>query len=303
MKKRVISLVLSSLLALGALAGCGSSADKAEVAGAQKAQEATEQTADQAGDTAAESAEATGEVTVIKAATSARPRPFTYVDDDGNLTGQNIELIKAVFDKLPQYELEIEVTEFASIFTGIDAGLYDLGVNNIAKNPDREAKYLFTDPEMVNHYIAVVNKNIDITSITDLTELAGKKYVGAAGNDKTTVIETYNDAHPDQQITIDYTEADVLQTLYDVESGKEDFLIIDAPMYFGYYGPEFNFDVNTFDLSNVKSASYSYFIVGKENTKLAEDINAALKQVIEEGISTEIDIKFLGEDYSPIITE
>jgi polar amino acid transport system substrate-binding protein len=302
MKKKVISLVLSSLLALGALAGCGSSSDTAEVAGAQRAEEATEQTQDGAQD-AADNTEAAGEVTVIHAATSGNPRPFTYIDEEGNLVGQNIELIKAVFDKLPQYELEIEVTEFPSIFTGIDAGIYDLGVNNIAKNPDREAKYLFTDPEMVNHYIAVVNKNIDITSIEDLTELAGKKYVGSAGNDKTTVVEKYNEEHPDKQITIDYTEAELLSQLYDVESGKEDFLIIDAPMYNGYYGPEFKFDVNTFDLTNVKSSSYSYFIVGKDNTKLAEDINAALKQVIEEGISTEIDIKYLGEDYSPIITE
>ena len=174
MKKRVISLVLSSLLALGALAGCGSSADTTEVAGEQRAEETTEQTADGAQE-AADNAEAAGEVTVIHAATSGNPRPFTYIDEEGNLVGQNIELIKAVFDKLPQYELEIEVTEFPSIFTGIDAGIYDLGVNNIAKNPDREAKYLFTDPEMVNHYIAVVNKNIDITSIEDLTELAGTK--------------------------------------------------------------------------------------------------------------------------------
>ena len=302
MKKKVISLVLSSLLALGALAGCGSSADTAEVAGEHRAEETTEQTADGAQE-AADNAEAAGEVTVIHAATSGNPRPFTYIDEEGNLVGQNIELIKAVFDKLPQYELEIEVTEFPSIFTGIDAGIYDLGVNNIAKNPDREAKYLFTDPEMVNHYIAVVNKNIDITSIEDLTELAGTKYVGSAGNDKTTVVEKYNEEHPDKQITIDYTEAELLSQLYDVESGKEDFLIIDAPMYNGYYGPEFKFDVNTFDLTNVKSSSYSYFIVGKDNTKLAEDINAALKQVIEEGISTEIDIKYLGEDYSPIITE
>ena len=141
MKKKVISLVLSSLLALGALAGCGSSSDTAEVAGAQRAEETTEQTADGAQE-AADNAEAAEGVTVIKAATSARPRPFTYIDDEGNLTGQNIELIKAVFDKLPQYELEIEVTEFASIFTGIDAGLYDLGVNNIAKNPDRDGKPL-----------------------------------------------------------------------------------------------------------------------------------------------------------------
>ena len=185
----------------------------------------------------------------------------------------------------------------------ICTGRYVVGVNNIAKNPEREAKYLYTDPEMVNHYIAVVNKDIDITEIKDLTELAGKKYIGSAGNDKTTVVETYNDEHPDQQIVIDYTESDLLTQLYDVESGKEDFLIIDAPMYNGYYGPEFKFDVNTFDLTNVKSASYSYFIVAKDNTKLAEEINAALKQVIDEGISTEIDIKFLGEDFSPGITE
>lgn len=297
MKKKSVSLLLTALLTIGAITGCGSSSSQADVSVAEpEANEVTETEAKDSG---------SGEqaVTVIHAATSGNPRPFTYIDEDGNLTGQNIELIKAVFDKLPQYELDIEVTEFASIFTGIDSGTYDLGVNNIAKNPDREAKYLFTDPEMVNHYIAVVNKDIEIDSIVDLTELAGKKYVGSAGNDKTTVVETYNDAHPDQQITIDYTEADLLTQLYDVESGKEDFLIIDAPMYNGYYGPEFNFDVNTFDLTNVKSSSYSYFIVAKDNTKLAEEINAALKQVIDEGISTEIDIKFLGEDFSPGITE
>ena len=298
MKKKIISLVLTVGLTLGTLTGCGQSAAQASEGTQETAQETTQVQAEETAQ-----ADAPAEVTVIHAATSGAPRPFTYVDEDGNLTGQNIELIKAVFDKLPQYELVIEKTEFPSIFTGIDAGLYDLGVNNIAKNPDREAKYLFTDPEMVNHYIAVVNKNIDITEITDLTELAGKKYIGSAGNDKTTVVEKYNDEHPDQQIIIDYTESDLLTQLNDVEAGKEDFLIIDAPMYNGYYGPEFNFDVNTFDLSNVKSSSYSYFIVAKDNTQLAEDINAALKQVIEEGISTEIDIKFLGEDYSPGITE
>lgn len=295
MKNRIISSALSALLAAGVLTGCGNTAKVPEVSGTTEAQ--TPET------TVAQNSEKTGDVTVIRAATSAHPRPFTYIDEDGNLTGQNIELIKAVFDKLPQYELEIEVTEFSSIFTGIDAGTYDLGVNNIAKNPEREAKYLYTDPEMVNHYIAVVNKDIAIDSIKDLTELAGKKYTGPAGNDKTTVVENYNDAHPDKKITIDYTDADLLTLLYDVESGKEDFLIMDAPIYNGYYGPEFNLDVNVFDLSDVKSASYSYFIVAKDNTKLAEDINGALKQVIDEGISTEIDIKYLGEDFSPRITE
>ncbi len=294
MKKRTLGLLMSALVAVGALTACGSSDSSAVISDEETPTTLATDDAD---------AEYTGEVTVIHAATAGGPKPFIYTDDDGNLVGQNIELIQAVFDKLPQYELEIETTEFQSIFTGIDAGIYDLGVNNIAKNPEREAKYLYTDPEMVNHYIAVVNKDIDIDSIEDLTELAGKKYIGAAGNDKTTVIENYNDEHPGQEIIIDYTDADVLTTLYDVESGKEDFLIIDEPMYNGYYGPEFNLDVNTFDLSNVKSATYSYFIVAKDNTQLADDINKALQEVINEGISTEIDIKYLGEDYTPGITE
>jgi polar amino acid transport system substrate-binding protein len=156
---------------------------------------------------------------------------------------------------------------------------------------------------MENHYIVVANKSIQIDEIKDLTELAGKKYTGTAGNDKTTVIESYNDEHPDQQITIDYTESDLQTQLQAVADGTEDFLIIDEPMYYGYYEPEFQFDLNVYDLSNVKSASYSYFIVAKDNTQLAEDINQALKEVIADGTSKKICEKYFGKDYSPSITE
>jgi len=105
---KIITLLLAGVLTVGTLTGCGKKAE-ANADGSEKI--------------------------VIKAATSGNPRPFTYIGDDGELLGQNIELIQAVFDRLPQYELEIEVTEFPSIFTGIDSNLYQLGVNNIAKNP------------------------------------------------------------------------------------------------------------------------------------------------------------------------
>lgn len=274
--KRILTATTVASLCMG-LVACGSSSGKQDKDSAGKDQK----------------------VTVIKAATSGNPRPFTYVDDDGKLKGHNIELIEAVFDKLPQYKLEIETTEFSSIFTGIDAGHYRLGVNNIAKNPEREAKYLYTDPEMENHYLVVANKNVNIENINDLTELQGTHYIGAAGNDKTTLIENYNDEHPEQQITIDYSDADVLTQLQAVEAGTEDFLVIDEPMYKGYYEPEFKLDVKTYSLENVKSATYSYFIVGKDDTQLADDINQALKEVIKDGTSKKINEKYFGADYSP----
>lgn len=287
---RMTSMILAATMCLG-LAACGSSTQTTQEAGTVEETSSAQETAT----TEASS----GGVTVIKAGTSGSPRPFVYVDDDNNLTGHNIELIEAVFERLPQYELEIEKTEFSSIFTGIDAGYYRLGVNNLAKNAEREAKYLYTDPEMVNHYIVLANKNIDIDEIQDLTELAGTHYIGGPGNDKTTLIENYNEEHPDAQIIIDYADSDLLLQIQAVEDGSEDFLIIDEPMYKGYYEPEFHPDVNTYSLENVASAAYSYFIVGKDDTQLAEDINAALKEVIADGTAREICLKYFGEDYSP----
>jgi len=64
---------------------------------------------------------------VIYAATGGSPRPFTYVDDSGKVVGHNIELVRAVFARLPQYKLEIEVTDFPSIFAGLDADRYQIG--------------------------------------------------------------------------------------------------------------------------------------------------------------------------------
>ena len=44
---------------------------------------------------------------------------------------------------------------------------------------------------------------------------------------------------------------------------------------------------------------FSYLIVSKGNEKLAEDIDKALKEVIEDGTSKEINLKWFGSDYSP----
>ena len=46
--------------------------------------------------------------TTVIAATGGNPKPFTF-EEDGKLTGHNIELLKAVFDRLPQYKLELTI--------------------------------------------------------------------------------------------------------------------------------------------------------------------------------------------------
>ncbi|MEX2805664.1 transporter substrate-binding domain-containing protein [Streptococcus sp. H31] len=243
------------------------------------------------------------EKNIVVAATSGSPKPFTY-EEDGELTGQNIELIKAVFEKLPQYKLKIVKVEFSSIFSGLTSGRYHIAVNNLAKNEEREKNYLFTDPIFKNAYVVIFKNGSDKTKAADeWSDLAGLSTVGSSGVNSTTAIEEYNKANPDSTIELNYSSEDLKSQLEGVESGKYDFLVMDKPM-FEYYQKEYNLDLTgkmiSGDLSSaLMSEPYSYFVVGKEETQLAEDINTALKEIVEDGTSKQINEKYFDEDYSP----
>ncbi len=226
------------------------------------------------------------------------------MDSSNQLTGHNIELIKAVFDRLPQYKLEIEVTDFPSIFAGLDSDRYQIGVNNFAKNEKRKEKYLFTDPIFANEYVAIFAKNNDkAAGIETWDDLAGLKTISSAGINITTALENYNASNPQNPIAIEYSDEDLVLQIQDVEAGKYDFVLMDKPM-FEYYQKEFNFNVAGVSISNTLSKDlmeepFSYLIVSKGNEKLVEDINKALKEVTEDGTSREINLKWFGSDYSP----
>ncbi|MGT2907071.1 transporter substrate-binding domain-containing protein [Streptococcus dentiloxodontae] len=250
-----------------------------------------------------EKAEAS-DVRTITVATGGNPAPFSFTDDSGKLTGQNIDLLKAVFDKLPQYKLDLVQTEFSSIFTGLSSGRYQMGANNIAKNKEREANYLFSDPIFANSYVVIFNKNSALNhGITSWNDLAGLSTVGSSGINTTTAIESYNKAHPDATITFTYSQEDLTSQLQGVESGKYDFLLMDKPM-FDYYQKEFDYDLTSQDVSGdlaseLLTEPYSYFVFAQGEEKLQKDVNKALREVIEDGTSKEINEKYFETDYSP----
>lgn len=277
--KKILTVALSATLLAGLLTGC------------QKAD--------------ADKGAADIGKTKIYAVTGASPRPFSYYGDDNSLVGHNIELTEAIFEKLPQYELVWEVTDFPSIFAGLDSDKYQLGVNNFGMNEERKEKYLFTSPTFANELIVVANKDIDLGEITDYPDLAGKTFIGQAGVFQTTLVENYNNEHPDAQITIEYTDADLNIQLDKVASGAVDFTTIDAPMYYGYYQPEFNYDLNTSSLAGHTSTDglFSYLIVSKGNEQLVDEINAAWYEVVKEGKSKEICEKYFTKDYSPALED
>lgn len=248
-------------------------------------------------------ATATVEATRIVIGTSGAPKPFTYVDETEELVGFDIEVAKAVFERLPQYEVSFQVTEFASVLAGLDSGLYHVGANNFALNKERQEKYIYTDPIFKNQYvIAVAEDNEEIKSFADI---AGKTTEVSAGVNYTTALENYNDANPDKAAILKYTEMELLPILQNIENGISDFQLIDAAMLEIFKG-EFGVKLKALSLTEeeaalISNSNYSYFLVsrGTEGEQLTEDINKALAEVIADGTVTEISQKYFGNDFAP----
>lgn len=59
------------------------------------------------------------------------------VDENNEIGGSDIEILKAIFEKLPQYELDIIKAD--DPLTGLTGGLYDLAVNNYSWRDERES--------------------------------------------------------------------------------------------------------------------------------------------------------------------
>ena len=86
MKNKILNRVIATIgvtaVLFGSLTGCGSASSSST-------------------DTAASG------VTKVTVATKGSPAPYMVVDENNEIGGSDIEIVKAIFEKLPQYELEI----------------------------------------------------------------------------------------------------------------------------------------------------------------------------------------------------
>lgn len=293
LKKAISALVVGTMTM--SLAACGNSTSTAESSQASGAESSAAQTA-AASDAAAETTEVTK---IVAATTGTGPSPYIYQNDDGEIDGYEIAVLKEIFSRLPQYELELATTEFASIFTGMDAGYYQLGVNNISYNTERGQKYLFSDVYNVSTYgILVRDDNTDIQTIYDL---AGHTTETSPTSYNASMYEAYNEANPDATIEVTYIE-DSNTTPLSVSDGKIDFELFSKTTL--------KAQVEEYGLTNVKiidvpiedstafmdKLSGTFFIISAEYPQLVEDINEAFEAALADGTILEISNQYLGED-------
>lgn len=77
----------------------------------------------------------------------ANENPYAYATPDGKLTGEAVEVARAVFTALGIEEMDGVLTEFGSLIPGIRAGRFDVITAGMYITPKRCEQVLFADPE------------------------------------------------------------------------------------------------------------------------------------------------------------
>ncbi|MCD7766138.1 MAG: transporter substrate-binding domain-containing protein [Lachnospiraceae bacterium] len=245
------------------------------------------------------------EVTTIIAATKGSPTPYMTIDENNEVQGSDIDIIRAVFDRLPQYELEIIVAD--DPLTGLTSGLYDIAVNNYGWREERGETYYYSYPYKVGYDVYI--QRIDDEPLTGLQDLADRGYkieVGA-GSLKASALEAWNEENPDHQINIVYSEGDFQTKFQNIIDGKTDVAIDDGPILdtlITQFGMENDIVGNPIDedtQSFISPYNGSYFLFAKDENgaALREEVNEVLKELKEDGTLAEITTEYFGQDTSP----
>ncbi|MGX8794981.1 amino acid ABC transporter substrate-binding protein [Fusibacter sp. JL298sf-3] len=147
-----------------------------------------------------ETAPSSAEDTVIKVGMSGGYQPYTYLDENGELTGFDVDVWKAIGEQLDM-EIEFVTSNFSGLFGMLDTGKIDTIANQITITPEREEKYLFTSPYV--YYGAQLITKDDRDDIYDLASLKGKKVAVGLGTNYETMLREFDTEGSIEIITYD----------------------------------------------------------------------------------------------------
>lgn len=228
-------------------------------------------------------------------ATRGTSKPFSYTDDNGNLTGYDVEILKEVEKRNPKLHFEFKSMTVDAAFVAMDAKQVDIIANQMRRNPARLNKVIYTTE--VNDYsvrkLAVKKGRTDIHSLDDLK---GKKVVVGTTSEFTDVVKKFNET-ADPPIELVYTDKGAAETLNLVATGR-----VDAAGEYEYIINTAQKDRNLPVEAVGKTIAIvpTYFLLRKdpELQKVADEIDKEVKAMRDDGTLKKLSEQYLGGDYT-----
>ena len=221
----------------------------------------------------------------LRIGTEGTYAPFTFHDDSGALVGFDVEIGRAIADKLG-VEAEFVEGPWDGLIAGIDANRYDVVINQVGINAERQAKYDFSDPYIASKAALIVKA--DNTDIAGFEDLAGKKSAQTLTSNFGKLAESYG-AELVGTEGFDQSIALVIQ-------GRADATINDSLSFFDFKTQQPDAPVKV--VATAEDADFSGVILAKGKPELLAAINEALAAIKADGTYADISQKYFGEDVS-----
>ncbi len=307
MKKRNLSVLTAAVLGLATLAtGCGNAEPATQ---AQSSQVSQENQSTQDNQAAQSTSDEEGEVTTVKAARVFVSPPYNYNDENGNQTGFETEVIKAAFELLPQYKLELIDTADEDLLTGIQTGKYDFGFKTAWYTEERAKTFIIPKENSAATTVGLLFRSENADKIKDFktfSEFSGKLVPLAPSNAQYSIVAQWNEENPDYPIDLQAAESfDTSEAISWLLEGR-----YDGHIYTGHYYKNNIVDENgAYHQFNdqlswvIYKAIATYPLFNKENQELADAYDEAIKQLKDDGTIYNLEIQFFGEDIYQYLDE
>ncbi len=221
-------------------------------------------------------------------------QPFVYLDENNELQGYDVEVLRAVDEKLDQYNFEYESMDFKNILTSLSAGKVRIAAHNYAYNDERGAKYLYGEEAYNTYAHHIVADESTGETYQSLDDLQGKKVFASPASEVAYILESYNAEH-DGAIEIIYSESSGELLVRGLQNGTADAAII-SKFDTNKYNEQFNINLKASD-EPLQSAGI-FYVFQQEDEALQGAVDGAIKELREEGTLSDLSIEILGEDYT-----
>ena len=241
-------------------------------------------------------------------ATSPDFPPFESLDKAGNVIGWDIDVAKALAEKLG-VELEIQKMEFDAVLSSVAAGKVHIGMAGISNTAKRDESVDFSLNVFDSSQMIIVRA--DNTSINGPMDLAGKTVAvqaGTIGNWLAEMDEDYAyNFDDDGNVLLDEPILGApktvtklssgLMAIQQVKNGQADAVILDklpAKTIVEKLNAEGGAQLKILDMS-VYDDAYA-FAIGEGNTAFKAWIDEVLTELKEEGFFEELNSKWFGSE-------
>jgi len=263
--KKLSILITTLLIASVGLVGCGSSSSKTATSKNLLATIKSE-----------------GKIQIGTEGTYA---PYTFHDKSGKLTGFDVDIATEVSKRLGVKPEFIE-TKWDGMFAGLNAKRFDIIVNEVGINPDRQKKYDFSNSYIVSKAVLIVNSSDN--TIKKFADLKGKKSAQSLTSDLGKIAKT-NGAI---LVAVDGFN----QSIDLLVSKRVDATVNDSLSYLDLKKQKPDLAIKVVDKKG--NAQPSGIMFNKGNKELVTAVNKALADMKSDGTYTKISNKYFGSDVS-----